>query len=68
MLSGLSPDGDLVEMVEIPDHQYFVACQFHPEFKSKPGKAHPLFERFVAASMEQRVKRQAEDQKALSAN
>src|SRR5690606_6164448 len=43
VLSGLSPDKRLVEMVELSDHPYFVGCQFHPEFKSKPLKAHPLF-------------------------
>ncbi|MEM6962962.1 MAG: CTP synthase, partial [Myxococcota bacterium] len=52
VLSGLSPDRSLVEMVELPDHPYFVGCQFHPEFKSKPHRAHPLFTRFVAAALE----------------
>ena len=51
VLSGLSPDGHLVEMVELPEHPYFVACQFHPEFKSKPMAPHPLFARFVAAAL-----------------
>jgi CTP synthase len=51
VLSGLSPDGHLVEMVEIPDHPWFVGCQFHPEFKSKPMAPHPLFTRFVAAAL-----------------
>lgn len=50
-LCGLSPDGNLVEMVELPDLDFFVACQFHPEFKSKPSKAHPLFREFVRASL-----------------
>ncbi len=54
VLSGLSPDGNLVEMVEIPDHPWFVGCQFHPEFKSKPMAPHPLFARFVAASLAKR--------------
>ena len=49
---GTSPDGQLVEMVEISDHPWFVACQFHPEFKSRPLAAHPLFREFVAASRE----------------
>lgn len=49
-LSGLSPDAELVEMVELPDHPFFVGCQFHPEFKSKPLAAHPLFSRFIAAA------------------
>ena len=50
VLSGLSPDGRLVEMVELPDHPWFVGVQFHPEFKSRPNKAHPLFRAFIAAA------------------
>ena len=46
VLSGRSPDDLLVEMVELPQHPYFIACQFHPEFKSKPHAAHPLFTQF----------------------
>ena len=49
-ISGTSPDGALVEMVELADHPWFVGCQFHPEFKSRPLVAHPLFRDFVAAS------------------
>lgn len=48
-LSGMSPDEKLVEIVEIPSHKWFVACQFHPEFKSRPTKAHPLFKEFIKA-------------------
>ncbi|MEK9924541.1 MAG: CTP synthase [Alphaproteobacteria bacterium] len=51
-ISGLSPDGQLPEIVERPDHPWFVAVQFHPELKSKPFDPHPLFTGFVAASME----------------
>jgi CTP synthase len=51
VLSGLYKDGDLVEMVEIPDHPWFVGCQFHPEFKSKPLNPHPLFRAFIAAAL-----------------
>jgi CTP synthase len=54
VLSGLSPDERLVEMVELPNHPHFVGCQFHPEFKSRPHAPHPLFTRFVAASRERR--------------
>lgn len=54
VLSGLSPDRDLVEMIELPEHPYFVGCQFHPEFKSKPNRAHPLFTRFVGAALAHR--------------
>jgi len=51
-ISGSTPDGTYVEMVEIPDHPYFIGCQFHPEFKSKPLEPHPLFKAFVGASYE----------------
>jgi CTP synthase len=51
VLSGTSPDGQLVEMVELPSHPYFIACQFHPEFKSRPLTPHPLFS-FIAAALE----------------
>ena len=49
-LSGLSPDGRLVEMIELPGHPWFVAGQFHPELKSRPNRAHPLFRGFVSAA------------------
>ena len=52
--SGLSPDGKLVEIVEISDHPWFLACQFHPEFKSTPMNPHPLFKDFVKASLDNR--------------
>lgn len=48
---GLSPDGQLVEMIELPDHPFFLGCQFHPELKSRPNRAHPLFHHFVAAAL-----------------
>ncbi|MBD3368212.1 MAG: CTP synthase [Candidatus Eisenbacteria bacterium] len=48
--SGIYPEADLVEIVELPDHPWFVACQFHPEFRSRPRRAHPLFREFVAAA------------------
>ena len=57
--AGTSPDGGLVEIVEIPDHPWFVAVQFHPEFKSKPLAAHPLFAGFVAAAIERHSRRPA---------
>ena len=50
--SGISPDGELVEMSELPDHPWFVGCQFHPELKSRAAKAHPLFREFVKAALE----------------
>jgi CTP synthase len=49
-LAGLSPDGSLVEMIELEQHPHFVACQFHPELKSRPTRPHPLFSAFVAAA------------------
>ncbi len=48
--SGVSPDGQLVEMIELPDHPWFVGCQFHPELKSRPNRPHPLFASFVEAA------------------
>ena len=54
-LAGLSPDGRLVEIVEIPEHPWFVGVQFHPEFKSRPNKAHPLFRDFIAAAVKRSV-------------
>lgn len=52
LLSGICKERDLVEIIEIPDHSYFLAVQFHPEFKSKPLAPHPLFVRFIQASIE----------------
>ncbi len=57
-LSGFSPDGRIVETVELPDHRFFVAGQFHPEFKSRPNRSHPLFRGFIGAAvkyMEEKV-------------
>jgi CTP synthase len=51
VVSGTSPDGELVEMVEIKDHPWFLGCQFHPEFKSRPLDPHPLFREFIRASL-----------------
>ena len=53
-LSGLSPDGRIVEMIELPEHPFFIATQAHPEFKSRPDKAHPLFKGFIAAAAERK--------------
>jgi CTP synthase len=49
-LTGTTPDATYVEIVEIPGHPFFIGCQFHPEFKSKPLEPHPLFRDFVKAS------------------
>jgi len=51
VIAGINPEQDLVEIVEIKDHPWFVGCQFHPEFKSKPDIAHPLFKGFIAAAL-----------------
>ena len=51
MLSGTSPDGRLVECVEYPGNTYYVGAQFHPEFKSRPNKPHPLFVGLIKASL-----------------
>src|SRR5690606_21628397 len=58
-ISGNSPDRNFVEIVELPDHPWFLGCQFHPEFKSKPLKPHPLFVSFVRAALEHKKKRTA---------
>jgi CTP synthase len=55
--SGLSPDGELVEIVELPNHPFFVGVQFHPEFKSKPLEPQPLFVSFIGAAYEHHKKR-----------
>jgi len=57
VLSGSSPDKRLVEMIELRDHPFFVGCQFHPEFKSRPVSPHPLFARFVRAALERQTAR-----------
>jgi CTP synthase len=51
VISGTSPDGTLAELIELRDHPYFVGCQYHPEFQSKPNKPHSLFKGFIAAAL-----------------
>ena len=58
-LSGQSPDGGLVEVIELPDHPWFLGCQFHPELKSRPTRPHPLFAAFVGAALRRRESRGA---------
>ena len=53
-VSGTSPDGELVEIVEIEDHPWFLGCQFHPEFKSRPTEPHPLFKAFIGAALKEK--------------
>ncbi len=55
IFSGINPHRNLVEIIEIDNHPWFVACQFHPEFKSKPDKSHPLFREFIKAALEQNI-------------
>jgi CTP synthase len=55
ILSGLSPDGNLVEIIEIKNHPWFLGCQFHPEFKSRPLDCHPLFKGFIKAALQNRM-------------
>jgi CTP synthase len=57
IISGVSPDDFLVEMVELKDHPWFLGCQFHPEFKSRPNNAHPIFVSFVQAAVDNRKNR-----------
>jgi CTP synthase len=54
-ISGTSPDGMLAELIELRDHPYFLACQYHPEFQSKPNRPHPLFRGFIQASLARSV-------------
>jgi CTP synthase len=61
--TGISPDGTIVEIMERRDHPWFLAVQFHPEFKSKPTKAHPLFREFVAAALRQRESSRVESER-----
>jgi CTP synthase len=63
-ISGSTPDGTYVEMIELPDHPHFVGCQFHPEFKSKPLEPHPLFKAFVGAAYKHGLKRRADRESA----
>jgi CTP synthase len=53
-LSGQSPDGGLVEVIELPNHPWFIGCQFHPELKSRPTRPHPLFAGFIGAALRQK--------------
>ncbi len=60
IVSGLSPDGKFVEMIELADHPWFLGCQFHPEYKSKPTEPHPLFVSYIAAALAEQEKRAGE--------
>jgi CTP synthase len=54
-IAGLTLDNKLVEMIELPGHPWFIGCQFHPEFKSRPLQPHPLFRGFISAAKERRL-------------
>ena len=60
LLSGIWPEGDLVEIIELPSHAWFMAVQFHPELKSRLTKAHPLFRQFVEACLKKEKDTQQE--------
>ena len=51
IFSGINPQADLVEIIELSSHPHYIACQFHPEFKSRPNRPHPLFKSFIKASI-----------------
>ena len=56
-ITGRTPDDNYVEIVEAPNHPWFLGCQFHPEFKSKPLEPHPLFAAFIGASLEHKIQK-----------
>ena len=58
LVSGVNPDKNIVETVEIPKNKFFIGVQFHPEFKSRPQKAHPIFREFVKAAKENRLQKE----------
>ena len=63
LVSGINPERDLVEIVEVENHPWYVGVQFHPEFQSKPNKAHPLFAAFIEASLAQQLSNTPEKSK-----
>ncbi|MDX1584524.1 MAG: CTP synthase, partial [Thermoanaerobaculia bacterium] len=70
VISGLSPDGKFVEIVELKDHPWFFGCQFHPEYRSRPTDPHPIFKSFIEAActyQDQRKALQASSKEAESA-
>ena len=54
VISGINPASNLVEMIEYPKNDFFVACQFHPEFKSRPNRPHPLFKNFIGSAIKKK--------------
>jgi CTP synthase len=63
VFSGLSPDGNLVEILELPDHPWFIGCQFHPELRSRPMRPHPLFQGFIGAARQRREDTASSDER-----
>ena len=63
LVSGVNPERDLVEIMEVENHPWYVGVQFHPEFQSKPNKAHPLFAAFIEASLAQQLSNTPEKSK-----
>lgn len=68
IFSGLSPDRELVEIIELKGHPWFLGCQFHPELKSRATRAHPLFREFVKAAMKYSETRKSVEEKLIIAN
>ncbi|QQR72348.1 MAG: CTP synthase [Holophagales bacterium] len=68
VVSGMSPDGKFVEMVELSDHPWFLGCQFHPEYRSKPWDPHPLFVSYIGAALAERQRREAAGISAATAS
>lgn len=64
VVAGMSPDGKFVEMVELPDHPWYLGCQFHPEYKSRPTDPHPLFVSFIGAALDERRRRSESPERA----
>ena len=64
VVSGMSPDGKFVEMVELPDHPWYLGCQFHPEYKSRPTEPHPLFVSYIRASLDEKRRRSEHPERA----
>jgi hypothetical protein len=64
-ISGVSPDGRLVEAIEIPKNRFYIGVQFHPEFKSRPNHAHPLFKEFIKAALERNYYESGYKQKCI---
>ena len=65
VISGKSPDGKFIEMVELPEHPWFLGCQFHPEYKSRPIDPHPLFTSYIKAALDEQKRRLEHPERAV---